>query len=114
MPSTISIKPPTDITLNNSDVDENSDGAVIGEIGVVDPDTGDTHVWSVDDSRFEIVGTQLKLKLGQSLDAETESAINLRIAATDQAGGGLDYNESLTITVNMTMKPRSPIPKHTR
>ncbi len=91
---------PSDITLDNSAVAENADGAVIGNLGVVDPDAGDTHSWSVDDARFEIIGTQLKLKAGQSLDRETESTVNLTITATDQGGSGLDFDKSFTITVD--------------
>jgi hypothetical protein len=54
----------------------------------------------VSDSRFEIVGTQLELKAGQSLDRETEPTVNLTITATDQGGAGLFYGEPFTITVN--------------
>ncbi len=90
----------TDITLSNVSAAENADGAVIGNVGAVDPDAGDTHTWSVDDGRFEIVGTQLKLKAGESLDRESESTVNLTITATDQGGGGLDFDKSFTITVD--------------
>ncbi len=90
----------TDITLDNTNVNENADGAIIGNLGVVDPDTGDTHTWSVDDTRFEIVAGQLKLKTGQTLDKETEPTVNLAITATDQAGTGLAYNEAFVITVS--------------
>ncbi len=93
-------EPPTDITLSNATVAENSSGAVIGNVGVVDPDAGDTHTWSVDDARFEIVGTQLKLKAGQALDHETEPTLTLSLTAKDQAGTGLTYSESFTVTVN--------------
>ncbi len=90
---------PTDISLSNTNVAENADGAVIGNVGVVDPDAGDTHSWTVDDVRFEVVGGQLRLKAGQSLDFETEPTVNLTITATDQGGGGLAYNEVFVITV---------------
>ena len=88
---------PTDITLDNTTVAENSSGAVIGNLGVVDPDVGDTHTWLVDDVRFEIVAGQLKLKAGQSLNFEAEPSVNLTIAATD--AGSLAYNELFAITV---------------
>ncbi|MGI9474916.1 MAG: DUF4347 domain-containing protein, partial [Rubripirellula sp.] len=91
---------PTDITLDNSSVAENSDGAVIGNLAVVDPDIGDSHTWSVNDARFEIVGTQLRLKAGQSLDFETEPTVNLTITTTDQSGAGLSYNEGFVIGVS--------------
>ncbi len=52
---------------------ENAAGAIIGNLGVVDPDVGDTHTWSVDDVRFEVVAGQLKLKAGQSLNFESRT-----------------------------------------
>ncbi|NNE00497.1 MAG: cadherin repeat domain-containing protein [Pirellulaceae bacterium] len=91
---------PTDITLDNTSVNENADGAVVGNLGVADPDTGDAHTWSVDDVRFEIVAGQLKLKTGQSLNMEAEPTVNLTITATDQSGAGLDYDEAFVITVD--------------
>ncbi len=88
---------PTDITLDNTDVAENAAGAIIGNLGVVDPDVGDTHSWSVDDVRFEVVAGQLKLKAGQSLNFESEANVNLTITVTD--AGTLSYNEPFVITV---------------
>jgi hypothetical protein len=90
---------PTDISLDNSSLPENSDGGIVGNLSVVDPDTGDTHTWSVNDSRFEIIGSQLKLKAGETLNHEAESTVNLSITATDQVGAGLAYNESFDVTV---------------
>ncbi|QDT12015.1 DUF2341 domain-containing protein [Stieleria marina] len=91
---------PTDITLSSSSVDENDDGATIGTVGAVDPDSGDTHIWSVSDTRFEIVGTTLKLKAGETLDRESEATVSLTITATDQGGTGIAYDEAFTITVD--------------
>jgi Bacterial Ig domain/Putative Ig domain len=88
---------PTDITLSNSTVSENADGAVIGSLIATDPDIGDTHTFSVDDARFEIISTQLKLRAGQSLDKENDPIVSLRITATD--GAGLSYGEDFTIAV---------------
>ncbi len=89
---------PTAIALDNSDVDEHADGAVIGNLTTADPDAGDTHTYTVDDTRFEVVGGELKLKAGQSLDYETESVVLLRVTSTD--AGGLSTNHEFTITVN--------------
>ena len=90
---------PTDITLDNSSVLENSAGAFIGNLAVLDPDPGDTHAWSVDDIRFEVIGTQLKLKSGESLDYETASTVTLIVSAIDQAGTGLRFDKSIAIAV---------------
>src|SRR5204863_280118 len=58
---------PTALDLSNASVPENAAGAAIGTLTVTDPDAGDTHTFTVSDSRFEVVGTTLKLKDGVSL-----------------------------------------------
>jgi Ca2+-binding RTX toxin-like protein len=88
---------PTDIALSAATVQENAAGAVIGDVTVTDPDAGDTHTLSVDDGRFEIVGGQLKLRAGQSLDFEAASSVVVNITATD--AGGLSRVEAFTIAV---------------
>ncbi|MEQ1865899.1 MAG: hypothetical protein ABL996_14775, partial [Micropepsaceae bacterium] len=88
---------PTDITLSNSSVAENAAGAVVGTLSTVDPDAGNTHTYSVSDSRFEVVGGQLKLKSGVSLDYETQSSVSVTVTTTDQ--GGNSYSEAFTINV---------------
>ncbi|MGI9471417.1 MAG: cadherin repeat domain-containing protein, partial [Rubripirellula sp.] len=94
---------------DNSSVAENSDGAAIGNLAVVDPDIGDSHTWSVNDARFEIIGTQLKLKAGQSLDFETEPTVMLIITARDQGGSGLTIGEPFTVSVVAAASEPSPI-----
>jgi hypothetical protein len=89
---------PTDIALSGASIDENVKGGLIGLLSTVDPNPGDTHAYAVDDARFEVVGNQLRLKSGNSLDYETESSVALKITVTDQ--DGLSYAESFTITVN--------------
>ncbi|MES0828554.1 cadherin repeat domain-containing protein, partial [Ruegeria sp. SCP11] len=89
---------PTDITLSNASVDENAAGAIIGDLTVTDPDDGDSHTFSVDDARFEVVAGQLKLKAGEALDHETEDTVNVEVTAEDT--GSLTYSETFVITVN--------------
>ena len=60
--------PPLGITLDNFFVFENAvAGEAIAQI-TVDDDIGDTHTFVVSDPRFEIVGGQLRLAAGASLD----------------------------------------------
>jgi VCBS repeat-containing protein len=59
--------PPTDISLDNNTVIENDAGAIIGTLSVTDVDVVDTHTFSINDPRFEAIGSQLKLKTGESL-----------------------------------------------
>jgi Ca2+-binding RTX toxin-like protein len=89
---------PTSISLSNSSVDEGAAGAVIGTFGASDPDLGDTHVFSVSDARFEIVGGVLKLRDGVSLDFEATPSVSLKVTATD--AGGLSLQQSVVVTVN--------------
>ena len=89
---------PTDISLSAASVNENATGAVIGNLGTYDADGGDTHTYTVSDSRFEIVNGQLKLKAGTSLDYEAAPSINIEITSTDQQG--LAYSETFLIGVN--------------
>ena len=87
---------PTDIALSNGSVAEDAVGAVIGSLTVDDPDVGDSHSFAVDDARFEVVGGQLKLKAGESLDA-ADDGLQVSVTATD--GGGLSLSEAFTLTV---------------
>ncbi|MCK5041610.1 MAG: tandem-95 repeat protein, partial [Sphingomonadales bacterium] len=88
---------PTDILLDAGGVAEGVDGAVVGNISVVDPDVDDTHIYTISDERFEVVDGQLKLKDGVSLDYEAEASVTVDITATDEDGFG--YTESFTIDV---------------
>ncbi|WP_353621132.1 cadherin domain-containing protein [Labrenzia sp. R4_2] len=82
-------------------VTENSAGAGVVALSVVDPDADDTHTFTVSDDRFEVVsdgsGYMLKLKDGVSLDFEEEQSITLDVTATDS--GGLSDTETITLDV---------------
>jgi len=99
---------PTDISISALSVDENAAGAVVGTVTTTDPDAGDTHSYSVSDSRFEVVGGQLKLKSGVSLDYETESSVQLQVTTTDQ--GGLGHSENFTVQVKDVSEPTNAAP----
>ncbi|HZO47511.1 MAG TPA: hypothetical protein VFB68_16560 [Xanthobacteraceae bacterium] len=88
---------PTDIALAGNTVTENAVGATVGTLSTVDPDAGDTHTYTVDDSRFEVVGGTLRLKAGQSLDFESEPSVDVEVTATD--AGGLSHVETFAINV---------------
>jgi len=79
-------------------VNENAEGELVGQLDVIDPDFGDTHLLSVSDSRFEVVNGRLKLKAGESLDHESEETVTVDVTATDV--GGLEFTQSLAINVN--------------
>ncbi len=90
---------PTDISLDNLTVDENADGAVVGVLSTIDPDGGnESFTYTVSDSRFEVVGSQLKLKAGQVLNYENPSDQNISLSVTTQDSGGLTYSENFIIS----------------
>lgn len=99
---TITINPqndaPTDISVSNLTVDENLAGATIGSVSTTDLDPSDTHTYTVDDTRFEIVSGQLRLRAGQSLDFESEPTVPVTITTTDSAA--VFFNKSFTVSVN--------------
>ncbi|MEM9619754.1 MAG: cadherin domain-containing protein [Pseudomonadota bacterium] len=88
---------PIDIELSGNILDENNAGAVVGTLSAIDPDAGDTHTFEVSDDRFEVVGNELKLKDGVSLNHEEADSIEVTVTATDAAG--LSTSETLAITV---------------
>ena len=89
---------PTAIALEAMPVAENAPGATIGRVTSSDPDAGDTASYAVvDDARFTIVGEELRLTSGESLDFETTPSVEVEIVATDS--GGETLSESFTFTV---------------
>ena len=82
-------------------VAENDAAAVIGTVSATDADAGlgDAISYSVDDARFEVVGGQLRLKAGQSLDYESDGAsIDVTVTATDVHGASKSGTYTIAIT----------------
>lgn len=93
---------PTSVTLSNTNVDENTAGAVVGTITVADPDAGDTHTLSVEGDVFAINGTTLQLQDGVMLDADSgTTAVDAVITATD--GDGESVVSTISISINDLM-----------
>jgi Ca2+-binding RTX toxin-like protein len=88
---------PDAIALSNATVAENAAGAAIGLLSIYDQDLGDVHSITLSDSRFEMVGSELRLRTGVSLNAEVGQSIFLTITVTDQAGGS--RTKTFTIVV---------------
>jgi hypothetical protein len=98
---------PTDIGLSNLDVDE-SEGAIIGTLSTTDLDVGDSHQYTVDDERFEVVGDQLQLKAGVSLDNESEPTVTINVTSTDLAGQSVTKGFTINVA-NLNEAPDMPI-----
>lgn len=98
---------PTDITLDNRSLAENtntSSAVLVGKLAAVDADSGDTHTFalvsgagSADNAAFQISGAQLELRAGTALDHETKPQLQVRVAATDQ--GGLSTEKAFIIDI---------------
>ncbi|MCB5175416.1 cadherin domain-containing protein [Microvirga sp. SM9] len=92
---------PSDITLSNASVPENSGGGTpVGFLSATDPNAGDAFTYSlVSDpgAKFQIVNDQLQVRPGAVLDYETQSSHQVTIRVTDQSG--LSYDEVFTIAV---------------
>jgi ELWxxDGT repeat protein len=96
--------PPTDISLSAAQVDENTPvGTPVGTLGTTDADIGDSFTYtlvpgtgSADNSRFAIVGNQLRTAV--VFDHETQNASSIRVRTTDRAG--LIFEKVFLIGVN--------------
>ena len=110
---------PFDILLSNSSILENSAiGTAIGTFRTLDVDQGDTHTVSMaagvggdDNSKFEWVGTELRVKT--LLDFETQRLHSIRVRSTDLNGLWLEKVFAITIInenespTNVTLSPSS-------
>ena len=78
---------PTDISLDNSSIAENSNnGTVIGTLFTADPDGSDTHTYALTNDaggRFAINGDRLVVANGSLLDFETKNSHGIAVLATD-------------------------------
>ncbi len=104
--------PPTDITLSNASIDENSpDGAVIGTLGNNDPDAGDSWSYQIDadpDQMFAISGNRLVLRPGAAPDYEARPSHSVTVRVTD--GSGASHSETFVIAVNDVAEPVNRAP----
>jgi serralysin len=92
---------PTGVTLTGGTVEENaSAGTVVGTLGAVDPDSGDTHSFALTGGAtalFEIAGNQIRVKAGAAIDFEAQSSHALTVQVTDQ--DGLSATQTVNIAV---------------
>jgi Ca2+-binding RTX toxin-like protein len=97
---------PTAISITGGTVAENvSPGTVAATLSAADPNAGDSFTYRivdgagnpVSDSKFEIVGDEIRIKGGAVLDYETATSHDLHIEVTD--ADGLTYTQMVTINV---------------
>ncbi|MFO1021806.1 MAG: cadherin domain-containing protein [Planctomycetales bacterium] len=93
---------PTDISLSNSTIAENSAiGTTVGTFGTTDPDASNTFTYtlvsgtgSTDNSYFSISGNQLQI--AALMDYDVQPTYSILVRSTDQ--GGLYFEKTFTIT----------------
>ena len=104
---------PVNIGLFSTTIEEHSaGGAVVGDLTATDPDTGDTHSFTVVGgsglSQFEInANSQLVVKSGAIVDYETLPNPTVTIEVKDS--GGLSYQKNFTITVEDIVENAVPV-----
>lgn len=92
---------PTDVSLSNDTVIENQPaGTVVGILTTSEPDNGDSHTYTIvsgvdDSTAFTVQGDQLLSAL--NFDFELKNSYNVRLRTTDS--GGLFFEKSFTILV---------------
>ena len=93
---------PTDITLTGGSVDENAAaGTTVATLNSVDADAGDSHTYAITSDPsgyFEIVGNEVRVASGATIDFETDQTHDITVEVTD--AGGNTYSEVITLTVN--------------
>ncbi len=103
---------PTDITFTGGTVNETvKDGGTIGSafdpsgstvatLSTSDVDSGDTFTYAIindPSGHFEIVGNEVRVKAGQTIDFEINTSHDITIEVTDSAGN--TYSETIKINV---------------
>ena len=80
---------PSSITIDNTEVAEDVQGAEVGRVTVEDSDQLDRHTITVNDNRFEVADGTLRLKQGVALNYETERFVDIEVVAEDSSGATL-------------------------
>ncbi|MBN8456687.1 MAG: cadherin domain-containing protein [Verrucomicrobia bacterium] len=94
---------PTDITLTVATLTENNAPyAIVGDLNAADPDAGSSHSFTLvagegdaDNAAFAIIANRLQLVA--SADFEIKAVYQLRVRASDGAGGA--FAKTLTVTI---------------
>ncbi|MEZ5841016.1 MAG: cadherin domain-containing protein [Hyphomicrobiales bacterium] len=92
---------PTDIVLAGGGVDENAiAGTVVATLSAVDEDAGETFSYAITadpSGYFEIIGNEIRVKAGASLDFEAATSHDVTVRVTD--AGGNSYDKTFTLSV---------------
>ena len=95
-------EPPTEITLSNTSVDENTEiGFVVGTFTTTDVDS-DSFTYTLSDNSVPFIIDGDKLKTSGALDYETQTTYTIEVTSND---GTNDIVKNFTITVNDVNEP---------
>ena len=100
---------PTDISLDKNSIDENQpSGTTIGSLTATDPDTGQTHSFTLQNSgcsgsfpnnnSFSITGNSLKSAV--SFNFEVKNTYTICVRTTDSGSPPLSFDKTFTIHIN--------------
>ncbi len=111
-------RPPTDITISNSSVAENSaSGTTVGSLSATDADAANTHSYALvsgvgddDNAKFTMTGTTVALNFVPDFEAPTDAGgtagdniYSVRVRVTDDQGGTFD--KVLLVSVTNVVEP---------
>ena len=83
---------------DHGQVSENTPGGLVTALSVVDEDLPrQTITYTVGDNRFEVIGSDLKLKPTESLNFELEPIIFMTVTANDGAGSSLAVDFQVSV-----------------
>lgn len=102
---------PTDLLLNNTSLNEDQLGAIVGQLTVEDGNPDDSHTYTIDYGRFEVLNHQLKLKDDQKLSYQEGADIPIQIKVTDKEGLSLTKDFRLTLIPKLKEELLPEIPK---
>lgn len=94
VPQTVGIQiqavndPPRDLMYSGLlSIPEQRPGYVLGNLGVVDPDSNEVYDYTVSDARFEVVGTTLRVRNDANIVYQDPGWIDVVLRATSRANG---------------------------
>ena len=94
---TLGDAPISSVDLPKRAVEERVEGAIIGDVSTEDGDQASGHIYTVSDSRFEVVGGKLKLKDGVSLLLSDGDRVAFSITTVDEWGNQHEQNIALRV-----------------
>ncbi|MBM4002117.1 MAG: hypothetical protein FJ295_02355 [Planctomycetes bacterium] len=97
------------VALSNDHLEENISGIVVGNLSASDPESNDTHTFTVDDDRFEVVGSELRLRADKSVTQNAGPSLVIFVTAVDS--GTPQRAAEFQITLNVDA---NPFPWHNR